>query len=35
MHEQIAIGIPEQEVPKLVYTLFWRKPVYYSLGAFL
>ncbi len=27
MHEQTTIGIHEEEVPKLVYTLFWCKPV--------
>ena len=27
MHEQTTIGIHEEEVPKLVYTLFWCRPV--------
>ncbi len=27
MHEQTTIGIHEEEVPKLVYTHFWCKPV--------
>ena len=27
MHEQTRKGIPEEEVPILVYTLFWYKPV--------
>ncbi len=27
MHEQTTIGIHEEEVPKLVYILFWCKPV--------
>ena len=32
MHfEQTTIAIHEEEVPKLVYTLFWCKPVYMSL----
>ena len=27
MHEQTTIGIHEQEVPKLMYTSLWCKPV--------
>ena len=27
MHEPTTIGIYEEEVPKLVYTIFWCKPV--------
>ncbi len=31
MHELTTIGIHKEEVPKLVYTLFWCKPVVYIM----
>ena len=34
MHENTTIGIHKQEVPKLVYTLFWCKPVVIHKIAF-
>ncbi len=35
MHEQTTIGIHEEEVPKLVYTLFWCKPVKMDYGVLM
>ncbi len=31
VHADPIIGIREEEVAKLVYTLFWCKPVFYPL----